>query len=51
MVSGLIPSGLLLFVDFSPQVDVLLAVYVAPVTVLGKRAVDKVDTASPLCLG
>jgi hypothetical protein len=34
MVSGLIPSGLLLFVDFSPEVLVLLAVYVAPVTVL-----------------
>jgi hypothetical protein len=34
MVSGLIPSGLLLFVDFSPEVDVLLAVSVAGVTVL-----------------
>jgi hypothetical protein len=34
MVSGLIPYGLLLFVDFSPQVPVLLAVSVASVTVL-----------------
>jgi hypothetical protein len=34
MVSGLISSNLLLFVDFSLEVAVLLAVFVARVTVL-----------------
>jgi hypothetical protein len=44
MASGLIPSGLLLFVDFSPEVAVLLAVYVyvASVTVLCGSMLDSV---------
>jgi hypothetical protein len=40
MVSGLIPSGLLLFVDFSPEVSVLLAVSVPPVTVLCRSMLE-----------